>query len=305
MPRSPSTYRMALLAVGILGGTLCGAPIVGFDSVGLGTLYRIDAQTGVYTPIGSGSGIAMSPGLAGGTILYSSGVNLYELNVSTGQRRAYVCTSGFCGPVGDHAYDSSTARMFALGTLFPIGVQFPNPITALLELHDSGQPAPGIPNSTQIGYSIVGLLGVDTITTIEYVPGLGLLGTDGYNALHRIDVATGQASLLAPLVLNLRVNGVLTRMNGLAYDPDTRRLLGSAPYGIGDGGMIGEALLYSIELGNTGVPIGYAGWLNDSPPSVTGIATVNPIPEPGSLVLAGMGLLAIGRAAQKAYRKPS
>jgi hypothetical protein len=33
--------------------------------------------------------------------------------------------------------------------------------------------------------------------------------------------------------------------------------------------------------------------LNESPPSFTGIAAVNSVPEPGPVVLAGVGLLAM------------
>lgn len=298
MPSSSFVKRLTPLAVWMSGVAMWGGAIVGFDSTGVGgsgTLYSIDAANGAVLPIGTGGGVALSQGPVGGTILYSSGPNLYELNVGTGQSRAYVFGGGGWAPVEDHAYDSSTGTIFALGKLYPIGVGFPNPISALMQLYDLGAPSPGVPNSTQIGYVPIGPLGVEGITTIEYVPGYGLLGTDGYQALYRINEISGQASLFAPLTIVLPATGGITPINGLAYDGDTGRLLGSAANGVGDVG-IGLARVYVIDIvtdPNTNLTFASAGWLNEAPPSLTGIAAVNSVPEPGSVVLAGVGLLAM------------
>jgi hypothetical protein len=296
MPSSSFVKRLTPLAVWMFGVAMWGGVIVGFDNTGVGgsgTLYSIDAANGAVLPIGTGGGVALSQGPVGGTILYSIGPSLFELNVGTGQSRAYVC--GPCEPMGDHAYDSSTGTIFALGKLYPLGVGFPNPISALMQLYDLGVPSPGVPNSTQIGYVPIGPLGVEGITTIEYVPGYGLLGTDGYQALYRINEISGQASLFAPLTIVLPATGGITRINGLAYDGETGRLLGSAPNGVGDVG-IGLARVYVIDIvtdPNTNLTFASAGWLNESPPSFTGIAAVNSVPEPGPVVLAGVGLLAM------------
>lgn len=296
MPSSSFVNRLTPVAVWILGGAMWGGTIVGFDNTGLGvsgTVYSIDAANGAVLPIGAGGGVALSQGPVGGTILYSIGPNVYELNVGTGQSRAYVC--GACEPMGDLAYDSSTGTIFALGKLYPLGVGFPNPIAALMQLHDSGVPYPGVPNSTQIGYAPIGPLGMEGITTIEYVPGYGLIGTDGYQALYRIDEVSGQASVFAPLTIVLPATGGITPINGLAYDRETGRLLGSAPYGAGDVG-IGLARIYVIDIvtdPNSNFSSAAAAWLNESPPSLTGIAAVNAVPEPASMVLAGLGLLVV------------
>lgn len=272
-----------------------GATIVGYDSVGTqpgnGLLYSVNAQTGDVTPIGNGSGIAMSSGPVANTILYSSGVNTYEVNVVSGTRKLYVCTQDPCSTVGDHAFDSGADTVFALALLYPLGEGYPNPVTALFRLIDFGVAEPGIPESTVVGYSLVGVLGVSDIDVIEYVPGIGLIGTDGYNALYRIDSTDGHATLLGPLFIVLPEDGGITPMNGLAYDPDTRRLIGSAPAGIGPGG-VGLPRLYSIEIAAGHPAFGAAGWLNEAPPSLTGIATVHPTPEPGTAALWALGFAA-------------
>jgi hypothetical protein len=90
-------------------------------------------------------------------------------------------------------------------------------------------------------------------------------------------------------------------MNGLAYDPDTGRLLGSSPYGIGIGG-IGLPRLYKISINASDEPLGLATWLNQTPPSLTGIATVTPVPEPGSIVLLAGGLAILILAGSRRVR---
>lgn len=68
---------------------------------------------------------------------------------------------------------------------------------------------------------------------MEYVPGLGLYGTDGINDGYVINETTGHASLLAPL------RGIIKPITGLAYDFDTGQLLASSGVLFGTGpGMI-------------------------------------------------------------------
>jgi hypothetical protein len=173
-----------------------------FDSAGpgdTGIFYSVNAQTGAIAAIGQGSGVALSSGPAANTILYSTGVNTYELNVANGQQKLYGCIGDPCSSVGDHAFDRDARTLYALGKLYPLGEHDPNPVTGFFKVVDSGTPYPGVPNSTQIEHSLVGVLGLSDITVIEYVPGVGLIGTDGFTALYRISTTDGQASLLTTL----------------------------------------------------------------------------------------------------------
>jgi hypothetical protein len=271
-----------------------GGIIVGFGSLDLpsSVAYAINPQTGAVNAIGPGSGIALSSGPAAGSILYSTGVNIYELHVDTGERKLYACLSGFCN-VGDLAYDRGADIVYALGLLYPLGAGYPDPVPALFRLADSGIAYPGFPDSTEVSYSPVGPLGVAGINTIEYVPGTGIVGTDGY-AMYQINASTGQASLLTTLAIVLPPPGPqgITAINGLAYDPETGRLIGSAPSGLGIGGY-GSARLYNIHIDQTQPLFGLAEYLNADAPSLTGIADVMPAPEPSPIALLAASLVVL------------
>ena len=264
------------LGLALQGLLVQGAAIIGFSG---GTTYSINAQNGAIAAIGAGAGIALSSGPVAGSILLSSGVNIYQLDVSSGQQKLYACPVSPCAS-GDHAFNSSTNTIYAIGTL-PGSPNF-----SLFRLLDSGIPQSGIPNSTQVSYSLIGNLGLDTITAIEYMPSLGLIATDG-TSLYRVNAITGQTNFLIQLAIVLPFNPPfgIAKIDSLAYDPDTDRLIGSSQHGIGLGGFEGQARLYNINM-----VTGIASWLNESPPSFAGIAGVNAVPEPTTIELVTFGL---------------
>jgi hypothetical protein len=243
----------------------------------------VDPGTGSVTPLATFGGdmyIPTSSGPANDTILAYSPVNLYQINVVTGAASLYACSnSSLCASVGDLAYDSSSGVIYGLGRINGAGPE------GLFELHDSGMQYPGIPGSHMISYSWIGYLGVDDISVMEFVPGLGLYGVANGNtpAGFTIDEETGQASFLT----TLSEAGVPYGITGLAYDSDTGRLLASSgtltgPFGSGPPGAI--FLLDPMD--------GLMTPLNLDAPNLYGIAEVTNIPEPGPAWMLLVGIAA-------------
>ena len=119
------------------------------------------------------------------------------------------------------------------------------------------------PGSHGVSYEPIGLLSATNISVIEYIPGLGLYGTDGIGAGYLINETTGHASPLAPLT------GVLMPITGLAYSFDTNRLIASSGNLLGTG----PGMIYQLD------PLtGQATLLNDQAANLVGIAYTT-IPE--------------------------
>ena len=136
---------------------------------------------------------------------------------------------------------------------------------------------PGFPGAHWISYSWIGELGVDGISAMEFVPGLGLYGvTNGAGFV--IDEKTGQATFLA----QLSAPGSPYGFTGLAYDSETGRLLASS--GRLFGGPSGA--IYLLDPRNGSVTP-----LNVNAPNLFGIAEAR-TPEPGSAWMFLVGLTA-------------
>ncbi|MFN0167635.1 MAG: hypothetical protein ACKV22_14510 [Bryobacteraceae bacterium] len=116
---------------------------------------------------------------------------------------------------------------------------------------------------------------------MEFVPGLGLYGTDGTTTGYLIDPATGRATLLHPLI------GSFSPLNGLAYSTESGRLIASSADYLGST----PGRIYNIDPVSGAVTL-----LNDQAPSLVGIAEIT-IPEPrlGWLFASGLAALALRR----------
>ena len=128
------------------------------------------------------------------------------------------------------------------------------------------------------------------IGVIEYIPGLGLYGTDGIGAGYLINETTGHASLLAPLT------GVFMPITGLAYSFDTGHLLASAGLLLGpETGMI-----YQLD------PLtGHATLLNPLAANLVGIAyTTIPETQPTWMLTGGLALWFTLRKRLAWFNKP-
>ena len=245
-------------------------------------ILAVDPLTGNIAPLATvfpvDSYFATSSGPAYNSILAYSPVNLYQIDVITGEAFLYACAyQPQCASVGDLAYDSSNGVIYGLGTFYGRGPE------VLFQLNDSGMQYPGIPGSHWISYSWIGYLGVDDISVMEFVPGLGLYGvTDGNTpAGFTIDEKTGQASFLTPL----SEAGVPYGITGLAYYSETGRLLassGSLP-GLGSGP---PGAIFLLDPMN-----GLMTPLNVDAPNLFGIAEAR-TPEPGPAWMLLMGLTA-------------
>ena len=258
----------------------CAGMIVGIGNSGLPftgtTFFAVDPITGSTTPFGqfpSSQYYAASSSPVDGTFFALSPVNLYRINPFTGEFVGYLCASSEdCTYVGnDHAYDPSNQNTYALRN---VGND-----ELLVQMVDRGLLLPvgsAPPGSHRVSYEPIGLLGAANISVIEYIPGLGLYGTDGIGAGYLINETTGHASLLAPLT------GVLMPITGLAYSFDTSRLIASAGVLFGPG----PGMIYQLD------PLtGHATVLNAQAPNLVGIAyTTIPEAQPTWMLAGGLAL---------------
>ena len=276
--------RYAIVACALL---LATAPVGAGMIVGIGNsdapftgtrFFAVDPLTGSTTPFGQFFGsqyIAASASPVDGTFFAMSPVNMYRISPSTGESIGYLClVAEDCENAGvEPAYDRSNQTIYSLG-----GV---HGAPGLVRVVGMGLLPDGVgpPGSRRVFYQPIGNLGVSGIRVMEYIPGLGLYGTDGTDgtgAGYLIDETTGHATLLAPL------SGVLMPITGLAYSFDTGKLIASAGILFGPG----PGMIYQLD------PLtGRATLLNANAPNLVGIAFVN-IPEiqPAWMLAAGLAL---------------
>jgi outer membrane protein assembly factor BamB len=270
-----SHHVIAACALLLAPGAVRAGLILGIDNSGpLGTrsaFFAVDPSTGSTTSFGqihpTSGYFATSPSPIDGTLFALSPVNLYRINPLTGESVGYLCYEGCLGSPGEHAYDPSNQNMYALASDAPF----------LLQMVDRGSAAQfGAPGNHQVSYNIIGDLGASGISVMEYVPGLGLYGTDGINDGYVINETTGHASLLASLT------GILKPITGLAYDFDTGQLLASSGVLFGTG----PGMIYQLDPAT-----GHATLLNDQAANLFGIAFVTiPEAQPVWMLAGGLAL---------------
>lgn len=278
-------FLTAVFAVVLHPVEIQARPIVSIEIVS-GNLLSVDPITGVVTTLGpSGAGgfyVPISSSPVASSYFAVSPVNHYLLKYPQAGAQGTpdfamwdVPNTGNAPPVWDFAYDSSTDRLFGLTS--GLG---PAP-AGLVRLYDTGVPIVGSPNSHALSETYIAQApDFPAITLIEAIDGVGLFGTDGH-AAYMINEVTGLVTVLPPLVY---AGPALT---GIAYDPDTGRLIGvNGPlFPIGGGSPITN--VFRIE------PMtGQVTLLNSNAPGSYGLAGVN-VPEPGSMLLAVAGVLAV------------
>jgi len=236
------------------------------------TFLAVDPHTGSTTSFGqffSSQYVAASSSPVDGTFFAMSPVNMYRINPVTGEFVGYLCfIAEDCNHAGgEPAYDPSNQNIYSVNN------------AVLVQVVDKGLLPPGIgpPGSHRVAYELIGDLGVSGIGVMEYIPGLGLYGTDGIHAGYVINETTGHATLLAPLT------GVLMPITGLAYDFDTGRLLASAGVLFGTG----PGMIYQLDPAT-----GHATLLNGQAGNLVGIAyTTIPETRPVWMLAVGLALL--------------
>jgi hypothetical protein len=202
---------------------------------------------------------------------------VYRINPFTGEFIGYLCvTAADCtNPASELAYDPSNQHVFGLSNI--------GSAPALVQMVDKGLLPPGIgpPGSHEVAFLPIGTLGVTGIRLIEFVPGLGLYGTDGTGAGYQIDEVAGQARPLAPL------SGVLLPITGLAYNFDTQQLFASGGNYLGSG----PGVIYRLD------PLtGHLTVLNPAAADLVGIAFVTlPEGQPVWMLLSGLTLCGVLR----------
>ena len=274
-----------LLVVSFCATMAQSATIVGIGNGDMsfpGILYSVDPITGAVTPVGPAgvhSGyIPISSSPVAGSYFAISPVNHY--NLSYPQAGAFN-TPGFasweCGCVFnnqftfDYAYDSSNGKLFTI--LEQGGSQ------NFAQLIDTGTEIPGRPASHALAPSIIRSSSDFSATLImEVVQGLGLYATDGHNAF-LIDENTGTETPLPSLAY------AGPTITGLAYDPDSGRLIGTAGMFNPPPGMTGY--IYSINPLSGQVTV-----LNSHAPDMIGLAAVL-TPEPPTALLLACGFLCL------------
>ena len=251
--KMPFFLGLALLCAAFLAPS-ARAQLIAVDSAR--ALYTLDISTGARTQIGTVSANAgTTAGLAydmAHNIVYltsSSTDSLYSLNLATG-------AATLIGAYGDAAvvmhgleYDDATGILYGVSS-HNNGLYNINPLTGVATLIGTS----GLTSFTNLGYNS---------TTNQM-----FATNSGTDSFYSMNLATGGATLIGAL------NGP-TNPNGLAYNPDNQML-----YLVDNN----TDSLYTINLA-TGAAnlIGSTGTGN-----FLGLAYI-PIPEPGSVMLLGLG----------------
>lgn len=261
------SLKKYLASATLLATSALGSIIVSYDGVpflgGGSNMIQVDPFSGALTNLRPGAGIALSSGPSADTIIYSSGINTYESNIFSGEQINYAALTGiFVSPL-DLARDSSTGLIYAIGS----GENAPG--LQLFQLIRTGSYySSGV---MYVQYQPIGLLGDQAITTIEYVPGVGMIGAAG-DRLYTINLTSGATNFLVPTTI---------RVDALAYDPDSGRLLGVR--------SDVRSQIFTLTIGQSAAT---ANVLNEVPFRMGGLATAD-IPEPATLGLTGAALAVI------------
>lgn len=275
-------FFTAVFAVALHPVAVQARPIVSID-VFSGILHSVDPFTGTVTALGpSGTFGANYFPISASPVPYSyfalSPINHYLLKYpqagtwGTPDFALWEAITDAPFYFTDYAFDSSTGRLFALT---PGSQRFP---ASLLELHDTGAPIPFAPNSHALSWSSISQApAFPVMTLIEAIDGVGLFGTDGI-AAYLIDEVTGSVTALPPLIYD----GPL--FTGIAYDPDSGRLIGVAGLASPIPGSSSSSQIFRIEPMTGEVTL-----LNADAPALYGLAGVN-VPEPCSFVLMTSGI---------------
>lgn len=266
-----------ILALGCLSTVAYSGLIVGIDNggsiYGLGMLYTVDPITGATTLVGpSGGGnypVSSSP--VSSTYFVLSPINLYRFDYPNGGAVHYLCPS--CSFLfNDYAYDSANGEFYGLDT----GVYGP-PAGLLVRLTDTGATGywPGAHILSPTAFWIDPIFA--SLSTIEYVPGFGIYGTNGF-AAYSINETTGALTALPSLHFGVSLPPLFEfgpPITGLAYDAESGRLIGTA----GNVTYPGESPLGPGYIYDVNPATGVLTVLNSNAPNMFGIAAVS-TPEP-------------------------
>jgi hypothetical protein len=267
-----SLYRTILVAALLWFGISAQCePIIGIgNGIGgsAGVLYSINPLTGAVNAIGlsgtSNGYYPISSGPIAGSYFAISPVNHYLESYSQpgttqppfGQWEYH--GGGFF--LTDFAFDSSNGKLFSLTESTALGGP-----EGLVQLTNTG-PYAACPTVNCYNLAATGIAqapALPNLSIIEYINGLGLYGTDGHNA-YLINETTGATTQLPDLTYTGPI------ITGLAYDPDSGRLIGVAGSLPGLGGSGGPSTIYDID------PLtGAVNVLNANAPDMYGLAAVS------------------------------
>ncbi len=250
---------LGVLCLGLAVGLVSRADaevVVGVEDA-TSDVYSIDPNTGTTTFLFD-TGIPVS--VYGASTSNSVGV-IYATNISN--LYSVNVLAGTTSP--GVPFSGATSSIRELGFDRASGVLFGTDYTSLYTVN------PATASTALIG----GLGGPSALWAMTYVPGSGLYGVNQTNqTFYSINTTSGAATAIGATGAD--------RIIDIAYEPATGRLIGSAN---------SPGRIYTLNLGT-----GAATLLNNvGVPGMLGIAEVNPVPEPSSIVVF-LGLAAVGLA---------